>query len=298
MRFRLTFFCAIILAIAGCGSESPDKGTLTLAVTDAPVDFANKVVVFFDSVEIKPAAGESFTVDVGDRIDLLALSGGGSEIILDGVQLDAGHYNWIRLHVNAERSTIDSFIELTDGTMHSLYIPSASRTGLKLIGGFDVPAGGHASFTLDFDLRKSVHNPIGHDPDYILRPTIRIINNSEPNSEPESLFGTLTGSILSRYVFNELCTTGNAVYIFTGHNAAIDDVDGKAPDPFDSAIAHLNADSGLYEYRIWNLPVGNYTVAFTCQAGEDDPATDDNILFLGGTRNLTILAGEITIQDI
>jgi hypothetical protein len=32
--------------------------------------------------------------------------------------------------------------------------------------------------------------------------------------------------------------------------------------------------------------------------GRRYPTTDDNILFLGGTRNLTILAGEITIQDI
>ncbi len=150
MRYKLAF-CAVVLALSGCGSDTPAKGTLTVAVTDAPVDSALRVVVYFASVEIKPANGQSFTVDVSDQIDLLALAGGGSEIILNNVELDAGHYSWIRLEVNAEATMMDSFIELDDGSEHSLFIPSGDRTGLKLIGGFDVPAGGNASFTLDFD---------------------------------------------------------------------------------------------------------------------------------------------------
>ncbi|MCZ6911650.1 MAG: DUF4382 domain-containing protein, partial [Proteobacteria bacterium] len=111
MRIKLAF-CALALIFAGCGSEAPEKGTLTVAVTDAPVDSALRVVVFFASVEIKPASGESFVVDVNDQIDLLALAGGGSEIILNNIELDAGHYNWIRLEVNAEATMMDSFIEL------------------------------------------------------------------------------------------------------------------------------------------------------------------------------------------
>ncbi len=291
MRFRF-FLYVCALAVAGCGSDTPDTGTFTLAVTDAPIDSAQRVVVFFASVEIKPANGESFVVPVNDQIDLLALAGGGSEIILNSIPLDAGHYNWIRLDVNAEATMMDSFIELDDGSVHSLFIPSGDKTGLKLIGGFDVPAGGQASFTLDFDLRKSVHHPIGHNPDYILRPTIRIINNMTPAS-----FGTLVGFVRPSYVFNELCTSGNAIYVFAGHNSAIDDVDGIAPDPVDSGIVDLVIDVGEFGYRIINLPVGNYTVAFTCQAGDDDPATDDIILFLGGTRNVTIFAEQTTIQD-
>ena len=291
MCFRF-FLYVCALAIAGCGSDMPATGTLTLAVTDAPIDSAQRVVVFFASVEIKPANGESFVVPVNDQIDLLALAGGGSEIILNNILLDAGHYNWIRLEINAEATMMDSFIELDDGSIHSLRIPSGDQTGLKLIGGFDVPAGGQASFTLDFDLRQSIHSPKGQLPDYIMRPTIRIINNMAP-----AYSGTLVGIVRPSYVFNELCTTGNAIYVFAGHNSPIDDVDGIAPDPVDSGIVDLVIGLGGFGYRIGNLPVGNYTVAFTCQAGDDDPATDDNILFLGDTHNVTIIAEQTTIQD-
>ncbi len=296
MRFKLAL-CAFVLIIGGCGGEesaAPEPGTLTLAVTDAPVDFAQRVVVFFAAVEIKPATGESFMVDVNDQIDLLALAGGGSEIILDNITLDAGHYNWLRLEVNAVATMMDSFIVLDDGSEHSLFIPSGDETGLKLIGGFDVPAGGNASFTLDFDLRKSVHNPIGLLPDYILRPTLRIIDNGV-NGDP---VGSISGEIGSNLIFNELCTSGNAVYIFSGHDSFIDDVDGIAPDPVDSAVVTLDNATGAWIYMVDNLPIGNYTIAFTCQAGDDDPATDDDILFLGGTFNVTVADGQTTVQDI
>ena len=287
--------CAIALVISGCGSEKPDKGTLTVAVTDAPVDSALQVVVFFAAVEIKPADGPSFTVDVNDQIDLLALAGGRSEIILNNIELDAGHYNWIRLEVNAEATLMDSFIELDDGSIHSLFIPSGDQTGLKLIGGFDVPAGGNASFTLDFDLRKSIHNPIDLLPDYILRPTVKMIDTGI-GGDP---VGGIGGTVSSTLIFNELCTdtSGDAVYVFAGANSAIDDVDGINPDPVDSALVALDTGSGDFVYLIDNLAVGEYTIAFTCDAQFDDPATDDDITFLGGTFNITVEDGIIKEQN-
>jgi hypothetical protein len=263
-------------------------------VTDAPVDSALRVVVFFASVEIKPANGQAFTVDVSDQIDLLALSGGGSEIILHEVELDAGHYNWIRLEVNAEATMMDSFIELDDGSIHSLFIPSGDQNGLKLIGGFDVPAGGNASFTLDFDLRKSVHNPIGLLPDYILRPTVKMIDTGV-NGDP---VGGIRGMVSSLLIFDELCGgTGDAVYVFSGPNSPIDDLDGIDPDPVASAVVTLNTITGQYIYLVDNLPIGVYTVAFTCQALNDDPATSDSIAFLGDTFNVTVEDGIITEQN-
>ncbi|MCZ6559899.1 MAG: DUF4382 domain-containing protein [Gammaproteobacteria bacterium] len=293
MRYKIAF-CAIALALSGCGNETPAKGTLTLAVTDAPVDSAQRVVVFFASVEIKPANGQAFTVDVSNQIDLLALAGGGSEIILHEVELDAGHYNWIRLEVNAEATMMDSFIELDDGSIHSLFIPSGDQNGLKLIGGFDVPAGGNASFTLDFDLRKSVHNPIGLLPDYILRPTVKMIDTGV-NGDP---VGGIGGMVSSNLIFDELCTgtSGDAVYVFSGPNSPIDDVDGIAPDPIDSAVVTMDT-FGYFVYLIDNLPIGVYTVAFTCDAQFDDPATDDDITFLGGTFNVTVEEGIIKEQN-
>lgn len=72
------------------------------------------------------------------------------KLLLDGVTLNAGRYNWVRLKVNAERGVIDSYIDLLDDSRHSLYIPSGNQTGLKLNRGFDVPEGEMASFTIRF----------------------------------------------------------------------------------------------------------------------------------------------------
>lgn len=41
----------------------------------------------------------------------------------------------------------------------------------------------------DFDLRKSVHNPAGLDDDYILRPTLRLVDDNTA--------GALTGTVAS-----------------------------------------------------------------------------------------------------
>ena len=173
--------------LMGCSGEGGNgggssAGTLTLSVTDAPVDDAASVVIQFTGVELHAASGErlNFTYNPPRQIDLLALNGGGSELLLDE-EVPAGHYNWLRLQVAAENGT-DSFIELLDGAVHPLRIPSGDQTGLKLVRGFDVPAGGLADFTIEFDLRKSVHAPPGLGGDYILRPTLRIVNNTQVGS--------------------------------------------------------------------------------------------------------------------
>jgi len=54
-----------------------------------------------------------------------------------------------------------------------------------------------ASFTIDFDLRKSVHNPSNPADDYILRPTLQLVDG---NTE-----GALSG-IVSGIVNDNGCT--------------------------------------------------------------------------------------------
>ncbi|MDZ7828724.1 MAG: DUF4382 domain-containing protein [Halofilum sp. (in: g-proteobacteria)] len=99
------------------------------------------------------------------EIDLLTLTGDKSEPLLDDAQLAAGRYDWIRLLVNAKApgsmilpdDTIPGTNIVLDSTsgVEDLLIPSGPQTGLKLVSGFNVPSGGSASFTIDFDLRKA-----------------------------------------------------------------------------------------------------------------------------------------------
>jgi hypothetical protein len=71
-----------------------------------------------------------------------------------------------------------SYIVTEGGAVHGLYIPSSAESGLKLNRGFTLPIGGSADFVAEFDLMKSVHAPKGLDPDYIMRPTIRLMDRT------------------------------------------------------------------------------------------------------------------------
>lgn len=263
-----------VLLLAACGDDEPRTGHLTLGVTDAPVDSATKVVVVFTGVEVKPQDGDAvkFEYDEPRSIDLLALEGGGSEIILDNVEVPAGGYNWVRLQVTAaEDGVLDSFIELDDGSQHELEVPSGAETGLKLVSGFGVPAGGAAAFTIDFDLRKSVHEPMDAADSYKLRPALRIVDNAQA--------GAIAGTVAPTLIALD-CSP--AVYVFSGAGVTPDDVDGIAPEPVTTAQVELNTDSGEFEYRAAFLAPGEYTAAFTCEAADDNPETDDAIAFTTG----------------
>src|SRR5688572_1795292 len=109
-----------LLALSGC-SDDGGTGKLTLGITDAPVDNATAVVVQFTGVEVKPEDGNarSFDFDEPRQIDLLALTGTDSELLLDEVEVRSGRYNWVRLKVLAEADGVmDSYITLEDGSQH------------------------------------------------------------------------------------------------------------------------------------------------------------------------------------
>lgn len=274
----------VLLGLGGC-SDGGGTGTLSLAITDAPVDDATAVVVQFTGVDVKPADGSvhTFTFTAPRQIDLMALTGHDSELLLDEVEVPSGRYSWVRLHVDAnEDGVADSYIDLSDGSRHELEIPSGAETGLKLHSGFMVPNGGAASFTLDFDLRKSVHEPMNAGDSYKLRPTLRIVENARA--------GAIAGTV-SALLVTETCSP--AVYVFAGSGVTPDDVDAIAPDPVTTAVPQLNVATGDYDYTAGFLAEGPYTVTFTCGAGDDNPATDDPLLFIG-TQNAAVVADQTT----
>jgi hypothetical protein len=280
--------CIVLLAyLAACGgggSESPAApqfGRINLQITDSPVTSARRVVVEFTGLEIKPvgAAGPEVFDFAPRQIDLLALDGGGSEILLADEMLPAGEYESIRLKVNAGRSGSDSFIELLDGSIHPLYIPSGNQTGLKLIRGFTIGAGSTHNFTIDFDLRKSVVHPPGLGEPYLLKPVLRMVNNLE--------VGNISGTVAAALIVDG-CVP--AVYLYTGADVVPDDL-GSATPPLASTAVNLDNTSGEYRFRLAFVPVGAHTIAFTCGADDDAADIDDAITF-AAPINVTVLAGQ------
>jgi hypothetical protein len=273
--------------LTACGGGTADTGTMSLHLTDAPVDSASKVVVEFTGVELHPdgASTQRFDFDEPRQIDLLALTGGESTLLLDEVTLPAGRYGQLRLIVNADKEASDSYIELTDGSVHPLFIPSGNQSGLKLNKGFVVPADGHASFTIDFDLRKSVTKPNGLDGAYILRPTLRLVDDAH--------IGAIAGSVAAEIVTTDGCSP--AVYIYAGADVEPGDV-GSSTEPLSSAAVMLDEATGSFDFRAAFLLPGEYTVAFTCMAAADDPETVDEIEF-SAPVTVTVAAGTTAKVD-
>ncbi len=286
----------ILLAACGGGDgygngSSGETGSMTLSLTDGPVDTANKVVVRFDSVSIKPADDEPivFTFDTPKDIDLLQLTGNAYENLLDEVELPTGEYTWIRLGVVADHDgVLDSYIELSDGSEVELRVPSGNQTGLKVNHSFVVSAQSNIDFTIDFDLRKSVTNPPGQ-PGALLRPTLRMVDNLEVGS----ISGEIAPEIISAECENSVSNDG-AVYVFTGSDVTPIDVRDEPTDPVTTAFVEFAEDA--YSYEAGFLEAGDYTIAYTCDNEADIADQDEELIFVGQS-NVTVVARQNTVAD-
>jgi hypothetical protein len=275
----LSMLAAGALALAGCGGSDDGPGLLTVKLTDSPVDTASEVVVVFTGLEIKPAGGDSISVDfcapeeaIADcarYIDLLQLQDGTTTALLEDFELAAGQYNWIRLKVLAERNNSDgSYIAFDDsGTTYPLWVPSGSQTGLKLVRPFVVSQQGTTELVIDFDLRKSVIAPPGLAPNYILKPTLRLVDSLLVGR----VVGTVDLALLAETQEVETCNGG--VYLFAGADVTPDDMDGEASADADpvvyKALEPDELDGTLASYVIPFVESGPYTVAFTCDFDVD-----------------------------
>jgi hypothetical protein len=82
---------------------------------------------------------------------------------------------------------------------------------------------------------------------------------------------------------------GNVVYIYDGLDADPFDIDGTDPEPLATADVAQNTD-GDYVYRVVLMP-GDYTVAFTCEGGDDLPESTEALVFLAPTNLIMDTAG-------
>jgi len=276
---------AAVLAGCGGGDGTPQEATgrLNIALTDAPVDGASAVIIVFTGIELQPATGERVVFDFASRreIDLLAYQNGATTNLLQDAVVPAGDYQWMRLKVIAQRNLQDgSRIEFknTTGETFPLYIPSGAETGLKLNRPFRVAAGGVTRLVADFDLRKSIIKPRGQEPNYVLKPVLRLMDEMQT--------GTLAGTVNLRALTDALlepaaaprpideCSAG--VYVFeqdvAGTPTTPDDMDGDDANGRDPLLYFPVAWDGTNDttsFEVAFMATGRYTVAATCQYAVD-----------------------------
>lgn len=312
-------FLLLLTACGGSSGTSGDSGRLSLYVTDAPVHSVKEVLVTFDAIELKPASGAALRVELDPPVqeDLLALQGENSAALIEDFELAAGQYNWIRLFVvsdeldDADPGVGPSRVVEEDGGEFRLFVPgnqppsrNPNQRFVQLSSPFVVPVNGEASFTIDVDLQQALvkkNIPVA-EPFYMLRPSLRIVDNSE--------IGTIHGDVSPILVCVDAtgAVTGNAVYVYQGFDVTPGDVyldeggeviprDGIA-HPITTASVKQDTEDGSYQYTVGFLAAGDYTVAFTCDAAMDNPESDDldEVMFLQ-QHEVTVAAGDRIRQD-
>ena len=283
MSHSASRFMYVLIAVAtglvgcgGSGSSGPDSstGVVSLAVSDAPVHDAEKVCISFNEIEFK-GEGQSIVValDPAESVDLLNFQGNNAAPILVNQELPSGQYQWVRLGVDAQLGGSGgtgnssepgcdgegSYIVMDDGMHYNLYVPSSDQTGLKLVGGFNVPDSGFANITAEFDLMKSVTAPSGLSPDVVLRPTIRLVSNDE--------VGTLTGQVGNLRATEMGCEPSVFVFNDGVKPNGIVPLEPEPNDPIATAMVEEqmnDLEQIEYHYTVGFLMPGLYEVAFTC----------------------------------
>lgn len=276
---------AAMLAACGGGSDpsapAAQVGRLNLKIGDAAVDGATAVVIVFTGVELQPASGDRVNIDFATpmQMDLLAYQNGATFNLLENQTVPAGDYNWMRLKVIAERNRSDgSYIEFTGPVQYPLYVPSGAETGLKLNRPFRVAVGGITRLVADFDLRKSIIKPPGQDPNYKLKPVLRLMDELETGTLEGTVdFAALAIAQLGETATVEQCKAG--VYVFTGEAATPDDADGDSVDdggvdPLVYMPVPYDGVNPTADYTVAFLATGPYTVAATCNFDVDASAED------------------------
>jgi hypothetical protein len=139
---------------------------------------------------------------------------------------------------------------------------------------------------LDFDLQRSTTRRGERDATFQLHPLLRLVDNSRA--------GAVEGAIQE---IPESCAAA-AVYVFEGHSVTPDDIDLKDKDDVDPVTTAVVVSDGVWSlYQIAILSPGDYTVAFTCDAGRDDPESNDVLVFSKST-NLTVEAQKTVVRDL
>lgn len=307
------FILAGLMACSNSSSSGGDGlGSLTLGVTDAPVDEALAVVVEFTGVHLKGQNGDdpvtAIEFEQPKVIDLLDLQGPDYALLLEDFSLAAGDYQWIRLQVVSDYTPptpgdidghgVGSYLEReSDGggtEKIPLRVPSGSQNGLKLVGGFRVDDFGKTRFTIDFDLRKAIYDPAGKDY-FELRPALRMVETDAVGHISGFIDPLLLESDTGCLGAAPADLEGVAVYAFLAGQTVDDMQSTEGLGPLTTAL--VSYDGSAYQYAFGFLDAGEYILALSCDAELDDSDSDDDITFFPQVDQVFVEEGLTTQVD-
>jgi hypothetical protein len=181
---------ALLLGTAACDSTSPESGSLSIKLTDAPGDFV-RAVVTIDQIYLQADEdGDGGRVVLRDEdvtVDLLTLANATADLVTDA-QVPAGTYSQLRFVISG------GYIEVETATGTSIYassptyaglppgssvtgtlmMPSFAQTGIKVnLPGDAVTIEGETKVLLvDFDVSRSFGQQAGQSGMWVMSPVL------------------------------------------------------------------------------------------------------------------------------
>ena len=320
----LALLYTISLGGCGCGFDCNNGNSgngpavINLGFSADTIDDVKQVVVEVDSITLVRSAGddvaiETFTIDelgvVGAdsfQVDLLDYPGLNQLLVTRDLEASAQSYSSVRLEI-LDGDINRSYVMQSDDTLKRLNLAGSalSLPGVTLTSG-------EGTVTITFGLARAFQFRESSD-DYLLAEDgIRV----QDNATSASLTGRVDSALFDTEApcdEKEDPESGNRIYLYP----AIDLNDDQLGDVFTTdssndipddtvapyAVATLLEDglTGAWQYALGFLPAGDYTLAFSCDAGDDDAVDYDGIeIPLPGSQSseLELQEGESDVCDL
>ncbi len=269
-------------------------GSLVVDITDAPIDDAERVVLEVPAIELLDSDGATVTVDTdnADSFDLLDYQDGNTLRLVSENFDESTHFLGIRPRFDDG----DAYVRTSSGG----HVP------IEIIGkgdfatlAFTLESEQSTAIVIDLDLRFSLIDRVDDLGVYEMLPVVRAIDADTA--------GRLAGSVDTAILTDDSCrgdrSTGDgvAVYLYDGSDVTpvdyVNDGSVVASDPpIASAGVRYDGDSGTWGYRFDYVTPGDYTVALTCEADDENPLSDDDLDFWSSANATVTEAGTTTLN--
>ena len=264
------------------------EGAVNIDFSATPPEDVDSAILRIKTVRLLGENENNQDIDLAQNFDvnLLATDRGSVRRLISNEEIPAGTYSGIELVLEAESDTLDSYLN-QNGEKTSLIVRAGRDT--QASNSFRIKDEENSTITLHFDLRSSLLRDATADGDRELIPKLRLVDNDDS--------GTLSGDVATELLQQQGCdddndpSLGEVIYVFSGNNIVIDELDGQNAEPLTTAL--ISRDAANADYIAAFLPAGSYTVAVSCNAELDDPLQDDGISFIA-SDTATITAGSST----
>lgn len=284
MRFPIVMpkaatLCATVLLCA-CNAD------VTTDLTISPAEGLGAETLKLSVSEVRLLTDEDETLDgdgSGSSIDLMAY-------------VDGGLYQASQFSVDLDASVIgvlvqfddDATLSLADGGEYTLAVEEADDYADVDL---EIDSESSSELIVTLELPFSL---IAEGGDYTLHPVLRAVSSDDAAS--------LSGEMSSAHLHGESCSASEvadgqvAAYLFQGSGKTPSDyyrngTVASSVQPYASAPVSALADGTGYTFTFRFLPGGNYTVAVTCEADDEDPASLDGLDFID-SLSATLADGE------